>query len=377
MAGINTEIENLKNQIERIQQNIENQYMELGAVAGEWHDVINYEPSNEPYAELCSLIKVKDDIEGQINAVHEALKEVNSSDQEIAKTQLSMKDLDNHYNILIAKLGAVANEVDSEGRLPENLYKNLEPIKEYEKKLNALESSRNALDQKKNVSQFRISNIEKKIARHKDTLNDVFFEAGRRLLNSGDYKYVPGQKAISVIHEMREVESLKKNYHGLIKESETNITRAQGELKNMGAYGEESKMLKTLEAKDKQVLGQLEVKFMEYGKVLSQGMNEWLTSDAPRDIKDVCKRIRMSNINLMQQNLKMDYLMLEREIEIHKSQNGAYVTQMEHLSNQRIQIDRQMAEVQGKMNEEKSAIEALKQKQTEITRNAEQLEMTR
>ena len=377
MAGINTEIENLKIQIEKIEQNIENQYMELGAVAGEWHEVIAYEPSNEAYADLCALVKVKDDIEGQINAVHEALKEVNSSDQEIAKTQLSMKDLDNHYNILIAKLGAVANEVDSEGRLPENIYRNLEPIKEYEKKLAAMESRRISLNQKKNSSQFVVSTLDKKIARHKETLNDVFFETGKRLLSSGDYRYIPGQKAISVIHEMEEVKSLKKNYRGLIKESETNITRAQGELKNMGAYGEESKMLKTLEAKDKQILGQLEVKFMEYGKMLSQGMNEWLTSDAPREIKDVCRRIRTSHINLMQQNLKMDFLMLEREIELHKSQNAAYVTQMEHLSNQRIQIDRQMAEVQSKMNDEKSAIESLRQKQTEINRNAEQLEMTR
>ena len=93
-----------------------------------------------------------------------------------------------------------------------------------------------------------------------------------------------------IIHEMDEVKNLKKNYHGLIRESETNITKAQGELKNMGAYGDESKMLRTLELKNKQLTGQLEVKFTEYGKVLARGMHEWLFSDSPKDLRDVCKR---------------------------------------------------------------------------------------
>ena len=295
----------------------------------------------------------------------------------LLKTQLSMKDLDNHYNILIARLGAVANEAASEGKLPESVYRCLEPVKEYERLLSSLEAKKAALEEKKGPEGFGISSIDKKIARHKDKLNDVYYETGRRLMTSGDYKYIPGQKANSVIREMDDAMSLKKNYRGLIKESETNISRARGELQNMGAYGDESRMLKTLESKDRQVLAELETKFTEYGRVLAQGMNEWMTSDAPHNIKQVCTRIRTANINLMQRNLQMDYMMLEREVEIHKSQNASYVTQMEHLAGQRIQIDRQMAEVQTKMDEEKTAIEALKQRQAEIHRNVEQLELSR
>ena len=374
MAGINTEIEALKNEIEKTQQGIEVLYMELGEVAGQWHKAIGYEPSNDAFTELCEIIKVKDEIEGQMNALHGALKEVNSSDQEIAKSQLSMKDLDNHFNILIASFGAVASEVDLDGRLPENLYKCLSPIRDYEKKLASLESKRANLNDKS--SQFAVSTADKRIAKHKATLNEVFFETGKRLINSGDYKLVPGQKAQSLIHEMEEVKNLKRNYRGLIKESETNITKAQGELKNMGAYGEESKMLRTLQAKDKQLLGQIEVKFTEYGKILAQGMNEWLVPDAPKALRDACKRINNAHIRLTQQNLHMDFLMLDREVEVHKSQNAAYVTQMQHLSDQRIQIDKQMADVQTRMDEEKDAIAELRQRQSVINHKVEQLSLS-
>lgn len=373
MTGINTEIEALKNEIGKTQQNIESLYMELGEVAGQWHKSINYEPSFDSYNELCDIIKVKTDIEGQMNALHGALKEVNSNDQEIAKSQLSMKDLDNHFNILIASFGAVASEVDLDGRLPENLYKCLAPVRDYEKKLASLENKRANLGDK--ASQFAISTLEKKIARHKATLNEVFFDTGKRLINTGDYRLVPGQKAQSLIQEMEEVKNLKKNYRGLIKESETNITKAQGELKNMGAYGDESKMLRTLQAKDAQLLGQLEVKFTEYGKILAMGMNEWMVPDAPKAIRDVCRRINNAHIRLTQQNLHMDFLMIDREVEVHKNQNAAYVTQMQHLSEQRIQIDKQMADVQTRMDDEKEAINELRQKQNAINRKVEQLSL--
>lgn len=373
MTGINTEIEALKHEIEKTQQSIESLYMELGEVAGQWHKAINYEPSFDSYNELCEIIKVKTDIEGQMNALHGALKEVNSNDQEIAKSQLSMKDLDNHFNILIASFGAVASEVDLDGRLPENLYKCLAPIRDYEKKLASLENKRANLGEK--ASQFAISSLEKKIARHKSTLNEVFFDTGKRLINTGDYRLVPGQKAQSLIQEMEEVKNLKKNYRGLIKESETNITKAQGELKNMGAYGDESKMLRTLQAKDAQLLGQLEVKFTEYGKILAMGMNEWMVPDAPKAIRDVCRRINNGHIRLTQENLHMDFLMIDREVEVHKNQNAAYVTQLQHLSEQRIQIDKQMADVQTRMDEEKDAINELRQKQNAINRKVEQLSL--
>lgn len=371
MAGINSEIETLKIDIENTQQNIEELYMELGEIAGKWHKAIAYEPSNDTYIELCQIIKIKDEIEGQLNALHGAMKEVNSRDKEIANTQLSMKDLDNHYNILIASFGAIASEVENDGRLPENLYKCLTPVKDYEKKLASLENKRASLGDK--ASQFSISSIERKILKHRSTLNDVFFETGKRLLNSGDYKLVPGQKALAIIQEMEEVKNLKKNYRGLIRESESNITKAQGELKNMGAYGEESKMITMLETKDKQALGQLEVKFTEYGKILALGMNEWLVPDAPKEIRDCCKRINLANIRLMQQNLHMDFLMVDREVELHKNQNAAYVNQMEHLASQRLLIDKQMADIQNKMDSEKSAIEELRQRQYVIKRKAEQL----
>ncbi len=373
MTGINTEIEALKNEIGKTQQNIESLYMELGEVAGQWHKAINYEPSFDSYNELCNIIKVKTDIEGQMNALHGALKEVNSNDQEIAKSQLSMKDLDNHFNILIASFGAVASEVDLDGRLPENLYKCLAPVRDYEKKLASLENKRANLGDK--ASQFAVSTLEKKIAKHKATLNEVFFDTGKRLINTGDYRLVPGQKAQSLIQEMEEVKNLKKNYRGLIKESETNITKAQGELKNMGAYGDESKMLRTLQSKDAQLLGQLEVKFTEYGKILAMGMNEWMVPDAPKPIRDVCRRINNAHIRLTQQNLHMDFLMIDREVEVHKNQNAAYVTQMQHLSEQRIQIDKQMADVQTRMDDEKEAINDLRQKQNAINRKVEQLSL--
>lgn len=372
MAGINSEIETLKKEIEKTQQGIETLYLELGEVAAKWHKQIGYEPSNDAFIDLCQIIKEKDDIENQMDALHGAIKEVNYGDQEIAKTQLSMRDLDNHYNILIASFGAVASEVQSDNRFPDNnLYECLEPVRVFKKKLVALETKRASLSEK--ASQFAVSSIEKKIAKHKATLNEVFFETGKRLLSSGNYKLVPGQRALAIIHEMEEIKNLRHNYHGLIKKSETNITKAQGELKNMGAYGDESKTIRNLEAKDKQLLGQLEIKFAEYGKVLALGMSEWLSPEAPRELRDVCSRINVSNALLMQQNLHIDYLMLDKEIEVHKSQSAALMTQIEHLSNQRLMIDKQIAGVQAKIEEEKAVVAEMRQQQNYLSIRAEQL----
>lgn len=370
MAGINTEIDALKKEMDKTQQDIENLSMELGQVAGKWHEAIHYKPSYEAYEKLYSIVKEKDEVERQIASLQGAVRLASANDQEIAKTQLSMRDLEHHFNVLIASLGAVACEVETDGRLPESLYKCLDAFHEYEKKLKKLEASRAS-----HSSGFGAKVSDNKIAKHKESLNDVFFETGKKILDSGDLEKVPGQRAQTIIAEMEEIIELKKNYTGIIKESETNISKAQEELRDMGAYGDEAKVLKNLQAKDRQVAGQLEVAFTEYGRALAMGIDQWLVPEATKDLKDCCTKVKNASKHLMQQTYHMDFLVFERDIEIHKNQCDSYISQADHLINQRDQIDRQIEELNQHIQQEKGAISELRKKQDIVGREVESLNL--
>lgn len=370
MAGINTEIDALKKEMDKTQQDIENLYMKLGQAAGKWHEAIHYKPSYDAYAKLCDIIKEKDSVENQIATLQGAVRKAASNDQEIAKTQLSMNDLEHHFNVLIASLGAVACEVETDGRLPESLYKCLDAFHEYEKKLQKLEAARAS-----HTSGLMSKVSDGKIAKHKETLNDVFYETGKRILDSGELEMVPGQRAQAVIAEMEEIIELKKNYTGKINESKSIISEAHEELKGMGAYGDEAKALKNLEAKDKQISGQLEVAFTEYGRALAMGMDKWLVPEVPKDLRDCCTKVKNASKHLMQQTYHLDYLVFERDIEIHKNQSESLISQAEHLINQRDQIDRQIEEINQHIQQEKTAINELRKKQDVVEREVEGLNL--
>lgn len=371
MAGINTEIDALKREIEKTHQSIEMLYMELGEIAGKWHNEISYAPSDDAYEKLCEIIKEKDSVESQMAALRGAVRQAYASDHAIAKTQLSMKDLDNRFNILVASLGAVACEVEADGRLPEPLYRCLNQYHEYEKKLEKLESTK--ASRTNSSAQFLAKVTDGKIQKLRETLNDVYYDTGKQIINDGFIDMVPGQRAKAVVAEMDEILRLKSSYSGMIKDSESEISKAHEDLRNMGAYGEETKALKALEVKDKQILGQLEIAFTEYGRALAKGINKWLPSEAPKDLRDCCARIKNATNFLMQQNFHMDYLLIERDIDIHKSQRDSYLSQVEHLLNQRDQIDKQIGEIQNRIEDERLAVKDLKQKQDAVSRKASSL----
>ena len=162
MPNISADIDNLKKDLERAHTELLQMYQELGEVSFAWHDAIGYEPSQEPYEKLVGLVREKDDVDRRIEALKTAVSEMSAGDRGIEQTKLSMKELDNRFSVLISSLGAVAIEIESAGKLPQRLKKCLEPMREYERKLNEL--GRRLLLRRESLLDLRLQNLVESVA---------------------------------------------------------------------------------------------------------------------------------------------------------------------------------------------------------------------
>ena len=229
MPNITADIESLKRDIERAHMELLQMYQELGEVSFAWHDAIGYEPSREPYGKLLELVQEKDDVDRRIEALKTAVSEMSAGGRGIEQTRLSMKELDNRFSVLISSLGAVAIEIDSAGKLPQRLRKCLEPMRDYEHKLDELGAK---LDKYRATGPaFMVSVYEKKMEKVRLGLDAVFAETGRRIYNSGDFREVPGQRAKGILDEMDHIKFAKKNYKNEILDHRSMIDEAQGSLR--------------------------------------------------------------------------------------------------------------------------------------------------
>ena len=372
MPNISADIDNLKKDLERAHTELLQMYQELGEVSFAWHDAIGYEPSQEPYEKLVGLVREKDDVDRRIEALKTAVSEMSAGDRGIEQTKLSMKELDNRFSVLISSLGAVAIEIDSAGKLPQRLKKCLEPMREYERKLEELGAK---LDKyRASGPAFMVSVYEKKMDKLRMGLDSVFGETGRRIYNSGDFREVPGQRAKGILDEMDQIRFAKKNYKIDILDHKSMIDEAQGSLRSMGAFGEESRKLRELQSTQNQIADKLSDLYTEYGRTLSEGIPYWMDNQAPEELKKCCTQVIRQTGRIAHLNLNLDLLMMEHDIGIHNIQLSQLSDQMNHLNSQIQAIENQKAELQQKVDAELKAVSDLRMKQNEITKKIAQME---
>ena len=372
MPNISADIDNLKKDLERAHTELLQMYQELGEVSFAWHDAIGYEPSQEPYEKLVGLVREKDDVDRRIEALKTAVSEMSAGDRGIEQTKLSMKELDNRFSVLISSLGAVAIEIDSAGKLPQRLKKCLEPMREYERRLEELGAK---LDKyRASGPAFMVSVYEKKMDKLRMGLDSVFGETGRRIYNSGDFREVPGQRAKGILDEMDQIRFAKKNYKNDILDHKSMIDEARGSLRSMGAFGEESRKLRELQSTQNQIADKLSDLYTEYGRTLSEGIPYWMDNQAPEELKKCCTQVIRQTGRIAHLNLNLDHLMMEHDIGIHNIQLSQLSDQMNHLNSQIQAIENQKAELQQKVDAELKAVSDLRMKQNEITKKIAQME---
>lgn len=372
MPNVNSEIENQKRSIERLRAELTSLYRELGEVACSWHEAINYEPSNESHAKLVSLLQEEADVEGRIDTLKTAVSDMSAGDRQIEQTKVTMKELDKRYAVLISSLGAVAIENDEAGKLPQRLKKCLEPMREYEKKLDVYYSKYEKY--KASGPGLMASFYENKMEKLKATLDSVFTQTGRRIYESGNFREVPGQRAKAILDEMEQIRAAKKNYKNDILDHKNMIDEAQGSLVSIGAFGEENRKLRELQGKQNSLADRLADVYTEYGQILSEGIPYWMDSQAPDELKRCCNRIIEQTKAIARENLNLEHLMMEKDIEIHNLQLSQLSEQMNHLNSQIQAIENQKAELQQRLDAELKSISDLKMMQNEISNKITQYE---
>ncbi|MBO4409576.1 MAG: hypothetical protein J5775_02375 [Spirochaetales bacterium] len=372
MSNVNAEIENQRQAIERSRTELSRLYLELGEVACAWHEAINYGPSQEAFEKLVALQQEKAEVEGRIETLKTAVSEVSAGGRQIEQTKVTMKELDKRYAVLISSLGAVAIENDSAGKLPQRLKKCLEPMREYEKKLDSYYAKYEKY--KAAGPGFMASLYEKKMENLKETLDDVFTETGRKIYESGNFREVPGQRAKAILDEMEQIRFAKKNYKNDILDHKSMIDEAQGSLVSIGALGEENRKLRELQGKYNAIEDRLSDRYTEYGQILAQGIPYWMDNQAPDELKRCCNRIIVQTKEIARGNLNLENLMMEKDIEIHNLQLAQLSEQMNHLNSQILAIENQKSELQQRLDTELKSISELKMKQNEISNKITQYE---
>ncbi|MCF0237162.1 MAG: hypothetical protein HUK24_01075 [Sphaerochaetaceae bacterium] len=364
MAGVNTDIELMKKDIQRCKEDLDRSFMELGQVAAPWHEAINYVPSRNAFENLCAAAREKELIESSVEKLQEALASMSQGDREIKKTKTTMKDLDTRLDVLISSLGAVAIEASAAGNLPERLSRFLSPMEEYDKKLESL--NKKLLKLGPDGSPLLVSIWERKIDKHKKTLDNVFIQTGKKLYASGDFRLVPGERAKVILDEMEELRLLRKNLKNNIQDQRTLKTQAQSSLENMGALGEENRRLRELKQQDRAITETLNQRYIEYGRILSEGVAAWIDEKAPEDLQFRCREVFRFSDDLRQREITLENLYIERDMEIHNLQVSKLTEQVTHLNSQIQAIESQKRELQQKIDVELKAVSDLKMKQSKL-----------
>ncbi len=363
MAGLNTEIDALSKEIEKAQTNLADLHRQLGNAAAPWQESINYAPSQAAFEDLCALVSQKDQVDEQINALQNAIRNMSAGGEQVEKTKVSMRNLDARLEVLKAMLGAVAIEAQAAGKLPARLARFLSPMQEYEKKVSDLKAK---IEKAGPESRFLAPFYKKRLEILNKSLDSVFAQTGKKLYNSGDFREVPGEKAQEILAEMEDIRLMKRNYKSTLKDQESIVDQAQGSLMSMGAYGEEGRKLRVLQAEENRIMNSLVDKFTQYGKILAEGMEYWFDNNAPQDLRDCCSQIYNQERYIEQKKLELEHLMMQQNIEIHEMKLSQLSEQMSHLSNQILAIENQKAELQQKVDIELKAISDLKMKQNNL-----------
>lgn len=356
MAGIISDIDNLKHDIEKTNQALDYLFSELGKKGCIYHKAIAVEASNETFELLSDCKTEYDGITEQIEKVRETLRKFNSDQEEISKTKVTIRDLDNRKTTLIASLGAVACEMASQNSMPKSLEKCLSGAVDFENQLQRLIAKRDAMSEK--TPSFLVAIADRRVEAMKSNINDIFYETGKRLLASENVREMDNGRAQAILDELDLIKDSRKNFHSMINSREEELRSA---LKG------DNRTLREMQAKQEEVGKRLEALYTKYGSIIAKDMKYWLDSEAPAELKDVCSRIDVENRRLSKQNLNMDYLDAQKLIERNSNQLDQYNVQLSHLLDQRATIDIQIADLRNKISDINSDIAKLKNKQSDIT----------
>ena len=363
MAGINSEIDSLRQEIDRTDTSLKALYQDLGKVACTYHRAIAVHESDAVYEKICTLAGRRDDIEDNMKNIRMVLDRRNAAGQDILSTEKSIKDLDSDLKTALSALGAVAAEAQAAGRLPEDLVQYMEPVRIYNEKLAGLES--------KAGSGMFSSIYMRRAAKHRETLNFVFHEAGLAIYEAGRAADVPGQRAQELAGTIEEIAQRRKSFEGLMGEKRNDLSQVEGSLAGIGApNGDISRLMRDYSFQVKDITDQLDSCFTEYGRIISATMDTWLDDMAPEELKLACRRLNSGLKRKRRQHLNLNYYDLAKEIEIHSMQARQLDSQIEALEAQRTALVRQIEELRIRRKQEDGVMAELREKQEEISRNA-------
>ncbi len=350
----------LTKEIEKSSAELNLLYERLGERAIPWHKAISYSPSYESFSKIEDLIKQKDGILKEIQAVTNALSEVNTSDLEIKKTKLTLNDLKKQLNSLISSIGAVAVETERAGKLPEVLLPCMRDYKDYM-----------AQEQELTIKKIGSKSIAKTLAqmqlkKHQSELETVFSKVGHAVFYSNYSHTLPSEKAKTLIAMAKETERLIETNSDNIDKKMNAVDMAQNSLQQMGVYHIENRHLRSLESQVDAIDEKLKSLFIEYGRILSAGIDTWMDMMAPEELQKSCNIIKDQQRRIRELKLNLELLDTEREIEIHQAQTEQLASQLSHINSQLSILERQKTDIQIKLEEEKKTMEAIKEKQNII-----------
>lgn len=368
MSVTNADIDSAKHDISKTSEALENLYISLGKHACPYHSEIAFSSSEIAYSKLCEAFSKQNEINEKIVAVKHAVYLLDNGGSEISKTQTDVRKISSDIDTLTSSLGAVAYEVMTSGALPDSLQSCMDSMREYDNKLEKL--SQQAANANNRVAKVV---AEKQMEVLKKHVSKSFYETGIALLESPCLGDLPSSRASSIISKIQLLKAQKTDAKAEIFKKTSDISKAENSLKNMGVLGEENRKLKELEQKNRKILNDLEDRFHNYGSVLADGMDKWLSPAVSLEIQEDCRKIGTEQCRLKKQRLYLDYLLAERDIEILDGQHERLQNQLEHLRVEKNLIETQITDISKKLCNNEHSVEVLRLKEKDITRNVSEL----
>jgi len=346
MAGLNFEIDSLKQEISRTDSTLNTLYCNLGSIACTYHRAIDCPESNVVFEEICSLVQLKEELEVEIDKVRSRVDLKNKSD-------LELKNIGRQLELNYAALGAVAAEVLQAGTLPEVLLPCMEEVNQFNATLDSY-------DQKMKKGGLVAAFYQRAQERLKGTLQTVFMNTGKRLYAEADKARVPGARAEELYEKLN------------------NFSERMGQTGKQAPDASEvenaDRVLKDYTSRNDELAAQIDEKYTEYGKIISATIDEWLDEDAPEELKNACTRLRQELRRRERQNLNLNYYDAQKQINVHKASYDQYASQVSMLEQQKATIEKQIEDLSVRMQREKEEIDKLRGHQEEFTRLASNME---
>ena len=346
MAGLNFEIDSLKQEISRTDSALNTLYCNLGRIACNYHRAIDCPDSNAVFEEICSLVQLKEELDVEIEKVQRRIDLKNKSD-------IELRNIGRQLELSLAALGAVAAEVMQAGNLPQDLLPCMKEVEDYN---NTLDS----YDRKKQKGGLVSAFYQRATDRLKGTLQTVFMNTGKLLYEEAGKARVPGARA-SELYERLDLFSERMGQTGKQAPDASEVENAD-------------RVLKDYSLRNDELSDQIDEKYTEYGKIISETMDEWLDADAPEELKNACSRLRQELRRRERQNLNLNYYDAQKQINVHQASYDQYSSQVSMLEQQKSTIEKQIADLSLRMKKEKEEIDKLREHQEEFTRLASNME---